>query len=601
MENQNIKQTKQYNILSGKWCILITVLLGLAIAASIVWVTPTLRYGLRDKLNQIFPSRFTYTVYYEDCVPHYNQEEVDFENHDVREVQVGNGRKYLVNHSRGFALGFPRDAEFDFTAAQDYISVTCENMSVVVSKEYTVYNDGTLTEEYVKESLHKYILNEDFRQENKITLHKQAKERIGDFWVDTVAISRQPAPGSEMEYNTYVYCYLYTFSPMFYRIMFKAPEYTDEFIDEVYRTLYSFSENVEVKGTSGTYSDFKPIIPKNWNEETKEFYDNLVNGDTFKWGIYTPWAVFENDFTNIHKLEDKIDEKFEGVLEYKYYFDDMPIEGMQTAYEEGKIIELTLQTATVMNEDLDGYTPVFDMLDGIYDQRFREIAGQIRDFGHPVLFRLNNEMNSDWTSYGSAVCLTDPELFVQLWRRIYDIFEEEGVNNAIWVFNPNDESYPPNGYNSSMAFYPGNEYVQVFGITGYNTGTYYDELNGEKWKSFDEIYSVIEKKYGKIYGEFPWIITEFASSSIGGDKVHWITDMFEKLDNYPRIKMAFWFNSADYDPRPEANKAVARPYWFDETPETTKAFSDGLKKLRGKPVLETLPIEQEPEQVQETE
>ncbi len=601
MENQDNTKTKAYHILSKKWYILITVLLGLMIAASVVWFVPALRYGLRDKLNQMFPSRFAYTVYYEDCVPYYSKEEVDFENHDVREVQVGNGRKYLVNHSRGFALGFPRDAEFDFTAAQEYISVKCENMDAVVSKEYTAFTEGERTREYINDSLHKYILDENFREQNRITLHKNAVEKIGDYWMQTVAISRQPAPDSPVEYNTYMYCYIYTYSPMFYRIMFKTSDYTEEFIDEVYRTLYSFSEDVKIVGTSGTFTDFKPVIPKNWNEETKAFYDSLVHADSCKWGIYTPWAVFNDDFKKVHELENKIDEKFEGVLEYKYHFDDMPIAGMQTAYEEGKIVELTLQTATVMNEYLNGYTPAFDIIDGRYDNRFRQIAAQIRDFGHPVLFRLNNEMNSDWTSYGSSVCLTDPELFVQIWRRMYDIFEEEGVNNAIWVFNPNDESYPPNGYNSSIAFYPGNEYVQVFGITGYNTGTYYDELNGEKWKTFDEIYSEIDKKYGEIYGEFPWIITEFASSSVGGDKEDWITDMFAKLKNYPKIKMAFWFNSADYDPRPEANQAVARPYWFDETPETTKAFSDGLKKLRGKPILETAPQVQESEQTQTTE
>ena len=41
--------------------------------------------------------------------------------------------------------------------------------------------------------------------------------------------------------------------------------------------------------------------------------------------------------------------------------------------------------------------------------------------------------------------------------------------------------------------------------------------------------------------------------------------------------MAFWFNSADLDPRPETYKQLARPYWFDETEETAKAFAEGLK------------------------
>ena len=207
------------------------------------------------------------------------------------------------------------------------------------------------------------------------------------------------------------------------------------------------------------------------------------------------------------------------------------------------------------------------------------MARQIKEIGHPILFRLNNEMNSDWTSYGSSACLDDPEIYVELWRKIYNIFKDEGVDNAIWVFNPNDESYPPCGYNSTIAFYPGDEYVQLFGVTGYNTGTYYAVENGEKWKTFREIYDNIMEKHYKVYGKFPWIITEFASSSVGGDKVQWINDMFNDIKDYPNIKMAFWFNSADTDPRDETNQTIARPYWLNETPETTKAFSQGLKKL----------------------
>lgn len=582
MERKNfnisaIKHTAEKYLRKKPFIISVTAVILLIAAAAVIFSIDSVKYSLRDKINFYFPDKLPYYIYYENNVPHYDINEVDFEKNDVREVQVGNNRKYLINHSRGFALGFPRDAEFDFSTAQEFITVTCENMSIVVSKEYSTYATAQETRAFIKDYLHKYMLNEKFMEHNKITLHKDAVEKIGSFWVQTMALSRTPAPDSTVKYNTYVYCYIYTDSTMFYRIMFKAPEYNDALMEEVYRTLYSFSTDVEVKGNSGTFTDFKPVLPKSWSKETKQFYDELVNSDSCKWGVYVPHAVVNNDFSEINTLEAKLGAKFEGLLEYRYYFEDMPVEGMKKAYENGKIIELTVQTSSVMNGDLDSYNPVFDILDGRYDWRFEVMAHQIKEIGHPVLFRLNNEMNSDWTSYGSSACLDDPQIYVELWRRIYGIFERVGVDNAIWVFNPNDESFPPCGYNSSMAFYPGNEYVQVFGVTGYNTGTYYDELNGEKWKSFKEIYDNIMEKHHHVYDNFPWIITEFASSSIGGDKVQWINDMFAQLKNYPNIKMAFWFNSADLDTRPEFPGIVARPYWLDETPETLKAFSDGLK------------------------
>ncbi len=539
-------------------------------------VTPV-RQLVKYTLNSIKKSDVLYSVYYQNNVPYYSLSEVDFDQNDVREIQVTKDRKTLINHSRGFSLSFPLDAEFDFTAAQEYISVKCDDMSAIISKEYSTYPDKTQTKQFVDDYLHKYMLDKRYMEQNKITLHKNSVEKIGDFWVQVVALSRTPLPDSPVKYNSYVYCYIYTDSTMFYRIMFKAPEYRDELMEEIYRTLYSFSINVPVRGPSDTYTDFKPIVPEFWSQETKDFYNELVNQDGCKWGLYQPLAVVNNDFTDIYKVEEEIDYKFDGLLEYRYYFEDMPVEGIKKAYEEGKIIELTLQTSTVMNENLDGYNPVFDIMDGMYDWRFKIMARQIKEIGHPILFRLNNEMNSDWTSYGSSACLDDPEIYVQLWRKIYNIFKDEGVDNAIWVFNPNDESYPPCGYNSTIAFYPGDEYVQLFGVTGYNTGTYYAVENGEKWKTFREIYDNIMEKHHKIYGNFPWIITEFASSSAGGDKVQWINDMFNDLKDYPNIKMAFWFNSADIDPRDETKQTVARPYWLNETPETAKAFSEGVK------------------------
>lgn len=185
-------------------------------------------------------------------------------------------------------------------------------------------------------------------------------------------------------------------------------------------------------------------------------------------------------------------------------------------------------------------------------------------------------MNSDWTSYSGIVTLSDPELYKAAWIRIYDIFEQEQVDNAIWIWNPNDNNYPPSKWNDFLCYYPGDDYVQMIGITGYNTGNYYENETGEVWREFDKIYSEINEKYMTYFAEFPWMITEFASSSYGGDKVKWMEHMFKNIHSYPNIKAAVWFSYADYD----ENGIAARPYWIDETPETLKAFQKGIQNER---------------------
>jgi len=191
-------------------------------------------------------------------------------------------------------------------------------------------------------------------------------------------------------------------------------------------------------------------------------------------------------------------------------------------------------------------------------------------------------MNSDWVSYGGILNLEDPEIYKEAWRRIYRIFEEEGVRNVIWVFNPNDKNFPPSKWNNYLAYYPGDGYAHMIGVTGYNTGTYYAEENAEKWRGFEEIYDEIQYAYGDFFGEYPWMITEFASSSIGGDKAAWVRKMFSVMDKYKNIKIAVWFSYADFDPREGHEGTAARPYWIDETEEVTDAFREGLKNAPGK-------------------
>lgn len=535
--------------------------------------SPRFKNGVKTFLLPVLPESKPVVYYYVDGKIIHNRSAFQMENSDVKEIQKSKDKTYVINHSRGYAMEFARDAEFDFTKDSDFFTVTENNTKITVSKEFSPYLS---TKQFVDESLNKYFLNERFLEHNRITLHKNSMEKIGNYWMQVSVLSRTPAPYSDVEYNTYAQCIVYTGTRHFYRFLFKTDEYDDELTQRIYKTLYSFTDDIEIKGVSESFTDFRPIENKSWSKETKALYDEIKNSNRVKWGIYVPWSVINSDFDKIEEMEQKLDYNFSGVLEYMYLGQDAPIEGMKKAYEDGKIIELTLQTSTVMNMELDSYNIMFDIIDGQKDGEIRKLAKSLKDFGHPFLFRLNNEMNSDWTTYGGNVTLNDPEIFVMAWRRIYDIFEKEGVVNAIWVFNPNDQSFPSCGFNSSLAYYPGNGYVHMFGITGYNTGTYYAEKYMENWEEFEDIYQEITKTSQKAYGEFPWIITEFASSSVGGDKAKWIENMFEVLPLFPRIKMAFWFSSADYDSDNEG--AVARPYWLDENQDCIEAFKKNVKK-----------------------
>ena len=185
-----------------------------------------------------------------------------------------------------------------------------------------------------------------------------------------------------------------------------SPEF-NEFVTSVVTSVKS----IIPIGKPGFYLDFHPVIPDNWNEETARTYQNICNRTTPAWGIFCPQSVKDDKLYKINDVEEKIDNNFAVALDYMYFGEEVPISGMKTAYEQGKLVELTMQISTVMHLNLNGYNPFFEVLDGTRDDYIREIARDLRDFEHPFMFRLNNEMNTDWTSYGGACIINEPELF----------------------------------------------------------------------------------------------------------------------------------------------------------------------------------------------
>lgn len=471
------------------------------------------------------------------------------------------------NFSDGYSLNLPDDMVFDYSYSPVLIKAKSNSFYVTISKEVSPYDD---VDSYIDYYLNRFILNENWQQNNRIVFKPKADTDINGYKMQIIEAVIDELP--EDKFDGYTYVTIKAKGLEFYRIMFKYFSYDESAKQKIDEALQSFKY---FKPTQSTWYNinFFPVVPDTWSQETLELYNKIKNYDEIQWGIFTKDIYGFGIDAIVPDIEKKLEYEFPFVLSYMHLGDNFPLEFMQKNYENGKIVELTLQLTDSNNLNLYGYTPNLDIYRGILDDTIRDLAKQIKEFEHPFLFRLNNEMNSDWTSYSGVINMSDPEIYIDNWRRIYKIFQQEGVNNAIWIFNPNDRNYPPCNWNNFIAYYPGNDYVQMIGITGYNTGNYYEQQTGEVWREFKEIYDEIQYNYYPLFDKFPWIITEFASSSIGGNKVKWIDNMFKYINNYKNIKIAVWFSSADYD----ENGKAARPYWLNENYDTLWAFKRGLK------------------------
>ncbi len=285
------------------------------------------------------------------------------------------------------------------------------------------------------------------------------------------------------------------------------------------------------------------------SKETQDYFNQVfLQSTTPTWGIFEPY--YPKEPYSIKQIENAVLYHFPIVLDYTALLDSYnPFyvrDFLDAAYKDNRVVELTLQQLVSENEQT-----LYDVLNGKYDAFLREYALAVKNFKHPVLFRPFNEMNGDWCAYSAYHMSLDADLVRELTRYVCSFFKDVGAQNVIYIFNPNGKSFPDFKWNDERLYYPGDEYADVWGITMYNTGTYY---KGETWQSFDSLYRPVYDRTVS-YTDMPLMITEFACARQGGDKEAWVKDMQNALSAYPNIKAAVWWNHADFD-----GDTVARDY-----------------------------------------
>ena len=343
------------------------------------------------------------------------------------------------------------------------------------------------------------------------------------------------------------------------------------------------------------FANEAPVLEPHWNKETKDYFNQLMNQDDKSWGVFSysmPGGAdslepghgsYDSYLDRSRRMQTFIEEeiwggkKFDIYMTYTHlgsgaidnpgrsphYFPTAMAKALAGGNGDGTrpTIEFTFQFTTNNNLVDQEYSPMFDILRGKYDEYFKRLALDIKDYGKPMLFRLNNEMNTDWTSYSGIMNLLDPDIFNMTWRRLYDIFIENGVDNAIWVWNPIADSCPYSGWGEDLCYFPGREYVQFLGGTSYEANNYTGNAESQL-VSFREHYGNLYEKNKVYFEKWGMVLGEFAVGS-GGDasgviarnasaQAKWVKGMFEELyadDPAPyakQIKGLIWFNCNDY-------------------------------------------------------
>lgn len=516
----------------------------------------------------------------------------------------------FVSESDGYALSIPLELglEPDFTLAKYAQKFVSDKVRLRVSLEHVTPYPATehYYGVYTGEWLDRYICQLGYVNQNG--LERLALNVVGDETIVegySVNIYSINAVGLERPYYKIA---LVRPVGQWYKFGFLLYKCKDEADVKHFNTILKSFKVINPYGRSKNYLPAQEARPNpKWSEETKAYYNKLLTQETLDFGVFT-YSMVHSASSHYTKntnglrsekarLEEAFGHGFEIMPTYTHLAwgtspNPFPKENV-TEFAGGNgfngkpVLQFTYQYTTNNNNVNSSSTssktsPLFDILRGKYDDFLIELARGLKAYGRPVLFRLNNEMNTDWTSYCGMINMCDPEMFIDSWIYLYKLFEREGVDNCIWIWNPVAVSCPQSYWSEDLAYYPGNDYVQILGLTAYESG------NSLPLQSFREHYSKLYTKSSAVFGQMPWVISEFGCGAGGAasgeekrnkvQQANWVTGMFDDFlhrANFPYlkpIKGAVWFSANDYSGSLTSNYYALS----SDLTETLQAFHDGF-------------------------
>jgi glycosyl hydrolase family 26 len=187
-----------------------------------------------------------------------------------------------------------------------------------------------------------------------------------------------------------------------------------------------------------------------------------------------------------------------------------------------------------------------DIPTGAFDDYIDSWAHELRAFRAPVYLRLFHEMNNSRYPWAYGQNGNSAQDLIAAWRHVHGRFARAGAANVHWVWSPNTE----NDLVSFSTIYPGDAYVDWFGVDGYNGGR---ELDRDGWRSPSDVFSRSFDAFRTLSPTKPVMIAETSTMEEGGSKAQWINALYTDLPAaFPTLRAIVWFH-ADFRSKGEAD------------------------------------------------
>ncbi len=233
--------------------------------------------------------------------------------------------------------------------------------------------------------------------------------------------------------------------------------------------------------------------------------------------------------------------------------------------------------------------PCEDILSGRYDHYLTFAAEEIKAWGKPLVIRFAHEMNISRYHWGVEKANYDkgyPSKYKKMFQYVVDFFRLKQVNNVLWAFCPNSDSIPGESWNSASNYYPGDRYVDILGMDGYNWDVTAN-IAAEKhldwikpWQSFEQIFHPLFLELIKLAPTKPVIVFETASvDRSGGQKSLWIRDALATAKKWGLTGIIWFEMKKEEDWNIEQNGDYSYLPFVLENTSSSQTWVEGVIKV----------------------
>ena len=178
---------------------------------------------------------------------------------------------------------------------------------------------------------------------------------------------------------------------------------------------------------------------------------------------------------------------------------------------------------------------------GRFDTDLRALVKQLRPLNHGVILRPMPEPNTPWHAWSGLANGNTPARYVAAWKHVRKVVRGAAGTRVKLLWSPYARSIPDTPANAIAAYFPGAAQVDLVGVDAYNFGA----KHGLAWSTPGDLFAGAYEAIGPLAPGKPFWVTETGSTSAGGNKAGWISDLAQLPASIPTLQGVIWFDVKD--------------------------------------------------------